>query len=96
MKRYHLLVQILVILSLLLLLFTYLDWASLHDIAKDYVSLEILAYLGVTLQDSLPDWVHTRGEWTIVRVALIARILFFILTATVLVGLLKKWPETSD
>jgi hypothetical protein len=86
----------LVILSIGLLLFTYLDWASLHDISVDYVSLEILKYLGITLSEPPPDWVNTRGEWTIVRIALIARIIFFILTAATAGYLIKKWPVTAD
>jgi len=85
--------QILVGLSflfcLLALLLTVGDFLALHDIGNDYVSGEILTHLGVSLSKPLPAWTATTGEWRLVEISWILRVVFFLVNAVTLVLCLR-------
>jgi hypothetical protein len=67
-----------------------MDFAALHDIGNDYVSQKILTYLKITTSKNLPDWTKTAGEWFVVTVSLLLRVIFLILNTFVLYYYYKK------
>lgn len=73
-----------ILFSVLIFLFTLLDFASLHDIGNDYVSQKILTYLKITPSKNLPTWTKTEGEWLAVYISLSLRFIFIILNTYVL------------
>ncbi len=81
------------IFCIIVLLMTLIDMAAYHDIAKDYVSTSVLDSLDITLSGDLPDWTATKGEWDLVNVSWLSRILFFILNIVVLSRCLNKWKN---
>ncbi len=78
------------IFCIIVLLMTLIDMAAYHDIAKDYVSTSVLDSLDSTLSRDLPDWTATKGEWDLVNISWLSRILFFILNIIVLSRCLNK------
>lgn len=79
-----------------LLVLTVGDFLALHDIERDYVSAEVLRMLELDLAGSLPYWTGTTGEWTMVTISLIARLLLLGINALLLFTLLRKVPPTSQ
>jgi hypothetical protein len=78
------------IFCVIVLLMTLFDMAAYHDIAKDYVSTSVLDSLDITLSGDLPDWTATKGEWDLVNISWLSRILFFVLNIIVLSRCLNK------
>ena len=78
------------IFSIIMLLFCFFDFAALHDIGNDYISQKILTYLDITTSKSLPEWTKTKGEWLIVSISLIIRIVFLLLNTFLLYIYYKK------
>lgn len=78
------------IFCVIVLLMTLFDMAAYHDIAKDFVSTSVLDSLDITLSGDLPDWTATKGEWDLVNISWLSRILFFILNIIVLSRCLNK------
>lgn len=69
-------------LPLACMLLLVLDFTALHDIRNDYISKEILNFLGVTLSDTVPEWTENSREWGYLSVSLILRgVLYFIIFA---------------
>jgi hypothetical protein len=89
-KNIKILTIITFIFGILIFLFSFLDFAALHDIGSDYISREILTYLDITTSKNLPDWTKTEGEWVVVTVSLFLRIIFLILNTFVLYYYYKK------
>ncbi|MBT3220448.1 MAG: hypothetical protein HN348_15285 [Proteobacteria bacterium] len=70
----------------LLLLLMVLEWAALHDIAHDYVSLKVMEQHASSAIVALPDWAQCPGEWSVVTFGFLARGCLLV-TNTVLLGL---------
>ncbi len=90
MKKKHLLIKITIGLCAFVFLLTLFDFLALHDIRNEYVSTRILNYLNITLPGDLPDWTATKGEWDVVNVSFLSRLIFFVLNIFVLALCLKK------
>ena len=90
MKRNHLMIKITIGLCAFVFLLTLFDFLALHDIRNEYVSTRILNYLNITLSGDLPDWTATKGEWDVVNVSFLSRLIFFVLNIFVLTLCLKK------
>ena len=74
--------------NILIFVLTLTDFLALHDISKDYLSSERLESLGISA--SLPTWTATEGEWQIVTISFVLRVLFLLLNILLLWFLLKK------
>jgi hypothetical protein len=72
------------IVCIALILLTVFDFASLHDIKRDYISRSVVGYLDIQTTNELPEWTITPGEWQIVTISLCLRSLFFIMIAVIL------------
>jgi hypothetical protein len=81
MKKIKTLVFITFLFFIVTVGMTILDYLSLHDIRYDYVSERVLEELGVEVSSPLPDWTSTPGEWLMVNISFIVRILFLICVA---------------
>ena len=65
-----------VLFNAFVFLLAILDFLALHDIAKDYLSREALKFAEITV--AVPAWTATEGEWLIVEISLLARVLFLL------------------
>lgn len=96
MKKKHWLIKVTIGLCVLVLLMTLFDFLALHDIKNEYVSTRILNYLDITLSEDLPDWTATKGEWEVVHVSFLSRLIFFVLNILVLTLCLKTIKKEKD
>ena len=67
------------IFNILILTLTFGDFLALHDINNDYVSSDVLNAFEVSTSTPLPEWVATEGEWNLVTISFVARVLFLLL-----------------
>jgi hypothetical protein len=72
-----------------LLALTLGDFLALHDIQQDYVSPEVLTRMDLDLAGALPYWTTTSGEWTMVSISFIARLVLLLVNALLLLLLLR-------
>lgn len=79
-----------IISCIFILLLSILDFAALHDIKNDYISRHILEYLEISLQDKLPNWTTTAGEWRVVSISLFFRLVFVLFNIAALFYIYKK------
>ncbi|OQX61372.1 MAG: hypothetical protein B5M51_08085 [Anaerolinea sp. 4484_236] len=73
MKKLRLMTIITLSLGVLILMLTIGDFLALHDINKDYVSMQALHSLDISLSEMPPAWTETKGEWDMVSLSLFAR-----------------------
>jgi hypothetical protein len=63
-----------VVVSVVLLPFSVLDWAALHDIWWDYASPHLVArFTAAGDAEAWPAWTRAEGEWAMVTTSLYAR-----------------------
>ncbi len=100
MSKDQKLLTITLVLCFIVFLMTLFDMAAYHDIAHDYVSNSVLKSLGISLSGDLPDWTSTKGEWDLVNISWLSRILFFVLNIIVLskclISLKKVRPRGAE
>ncbi|MFZ5519112.1 MAG: hypothetical protein ACOY90_20940 [Candidatus Zhuqueibacterota bacterium] len=93
MNREKLLLIISICLCLIVMLFTFLDFLCLHDIYKDYVSKFVIKDVKADLLNELPAWTNTAGEWMLVKMSYLIRVIFLvfnIVTLSYCIRLIKK------
>ena len=81
-------VRAMLLFNFLVIALTFGDFLALHDISKDYLSRETLEYFNISA--SLPAWTATEGEWQIVTISFVLRVLFLLANILLLWFLLKK------
>jgi predicted transglutaminase-like protease len=84
------LILISVAITILLILCTFDDFLSLHDIRADYVSKSVLNYLRVETSEVLPPWTDTRLEWTSVTISYAMRSVLILSNLVILLLLIKR------
>jgi len=87
------------LINILVLALTFGDFLALHDIKNDYVSSNVLDEFDINMT-SLPQWTTTEGEWDLVTISFVARLLFLLVNIPLIwmVSLklnLNNGPETS-
>jgi hypothetical protein len=90
MKIVSSLIGWLLVISLLLLSFTFVDFLALHDIHQDYVSTYVLEYLQINISDELPGWTSTELEWGWIRISLLLKTILIVVIIISLVKVAKK------
>lgn len=88
--RLDLVLKLTLVLCILIFIISVFEILALHDIHADYVSSRALQYVGATLSKNLPTWTSTTGEWQIVKAGLLARFIFLMLSAAVLILCIKR------
>jgi hypothetical protein len=73
-----------------LLVLTLGDFLALHDIQQDYVSPEVLNRLKLDIAGSLPYWTATSGEWAMVTISFIARVILLLGNVLLLFMILRR------
>ena len=81
-----------IVINILLVLCTFDDFLSLHDIKADYVSKFVLNYLHVETSAALPTWTDTRLEWASVTVSYVVRSILIVSNLALLIFLRKRLP----
>jgi hypothetical protein len=81
------------IFNTLIFALTLIDFLALHDIGKDYLSSETLEVLGIST--ALPAWTATEGEWQILTISFVLRVLFLLSNIFLLWYLLRKEEKVS-
>ncbi|MBW8334666.1 MAG: hypothetical protein K0M40_21805 [Prolixibacteraceae bacterium] len=80
MKTTSALTKILLGLIFVLLMCLFLDFLALHDIRNDYVSNLVITRFSPKTLSVLPVWSGTMGEWTIVEVSFLIKLIVVGLT----------------
>lgn len=75
-KQTAIFISFLVLFSGLLLLLLF-DFAALHDIQKEYISKNILEFLGIELPREIPYWTENKGEWKYLSVSMLLRFITY-------------------
>jgi hypothetical protein len=83
-------------INILLILCTFDDLLSLHDIKADYVSKSVLSYLHVVTSATLPTWTDTRLEWASVAVSYAVRSILIVSNLAILLFLRKRLPSGNE
>lgn len=78
--RHKLMFLFFVLIGIIFLLLTALDFMALHDIRNEYVSQDILNYLKVTLSEDIPAWTANKAEWDYLTVSIVVRVFLYLLT----------------
>ena len=78
-----------IVITVLLIICTFDDFLSLHDIKNDYVSKPVLEYLSIETSNALPTWTNTTLEWTSIKISYLLRTVLIISNLCLLI-LLKK------
>ncbi len=86
--------------SLLTLLFIFcflflglllLDLLALNDIHNDYVSTSVLEGIKANnIISQLPDWSDTKGEWLVIQISMLAKLLLAIVNIFILFKIFKQ------
>ncbi len=93
MKKMTVLALILSIVSAISMIFTFL---ALTDIAHDYVSPTVsAAQLPATTLSGLPEWTATRGEWAVVQVDYIIRLISLSLSILLLISMIAYFRKKT-
>lgn len=84
MKTTTSLTKILFVLTIVLLVCMFFDFLALHDIKNDYVSSQVISRFLPNTSIKLPDWTKTEGEWSLVQMSymikiVVVGIMFFVL-----------------
>jgi hypothetical protein len=74
MKNPRILATVGLIISLLLLVVTAVDFLALTDISHDYVSARVFESLRLPPPAGLPEWTATEGEWLAVSISVYSRL----------------------
>ena len=90
MKIFSSLIGWAIVISLLLLSLTFVDFLALADIHKDYISTEVLEYLQLDISKELPGWTSTELEWGWIRISLLIKTTLIIFIIISLVKVAKK------
>ena len=93
MKKMTVLALILSIVSAISMVFTFL---ALTDIAQDYVSPSVsAAQLSDTTRSTLPEWTAARGEWAVVQVDYVIRLISLTLSTLLLISLIAYFRKKT-
>lgn len=65
--------RILFVLTIVLFICFFFDFLALHDINNDYVSKRVMIRYLTSI--SLPDWTNTSGEWSIMKLSFIVKLI---------------------
>lgn len=82
-------------ITIVLILCTFDDFLSLHDIRADYVSKSVLTYLRVETSEPLPSWTDTALEWTSITVSFAVRSVLVLSNLVILLILIRRLPSTG-
>ncbi len=90
MKLFNSLLGWTILISLLLLSLTFVDFLALADIHQDYVSTKVLKYLHMNISDELPVWTSTKLEWAWIRISLLIRVVLIVGVIIAMIKVSKK------
>ena len=82
-------------ITVLLILCTFDDFLSLHDIKADYVSRSALSHLRVETSEALPPWTDTRLEWASVMISYALRSVLILSNLVILLLLMRRLPRAN-
>lgn len=75
MKSNATLNRILIILAIALFVCLLMDFMALHDIHNDYVSKQVIDRLSPSTRGVLPDWTDTPGEWSLINLSMLVKLI---------------------
>lgn len=90
MKKHGSILTWALIISLLLLSLSLVDFLALADIHQDYVSTKVLESFQINVADKLPDWSSTKLEWTWIRASFLLRLFSVVFIFVALVKIAKR------
>ncbi len=91
MKIFGSLIGWAIIISMLLLSLTFVDFLALSDIHQDYVSSKVLQYLHIDIANELPGWTSTQLEWGWIRLSIFIKTILIVAIIISLIKVAKKY-----
>lgn len=78
------------ILCIFMVSLIFLDAMAMSDIYHDYVSIRVLESIQLNVSNLLPDWSQASGEWAMLVISLILKLIFTIFILIALVKTTRK------
>lgn len=78
------------VLCLFMISLIFLDAMALSDIYHDYVSIRVLESIQLEVSNLLPDWSQTSGEWAMLLISLVLKLVFTIFILIALAKTMRK------
>lgn len=78
------------VLCIFMLSLIFLDAMAMSDIYHDYVSISVLESIPLNVSNLLPNWSKASGEWTMLVISLILKLLFTIFILIALAKTIRK------
>lgn len=72
--------KLILVLAIVLLICIFFDFLALHDIHNDYVSKAVIDRFSASTSNSFPVWTNTSGEWSIIGLSFIVKLLAIVFT----------------
>lgn len=66
--------RLLLVLATVLLICIIFDFLALHDIHNDYISQAVINRFSANTSSSFPDWTSTTGEWSVIKISFIVKL----------------------
>ena len=82
--------RILLFLTVVLFICLFFDFLALHDIYRDYASKLVMNRFSANTASSLPDWTNTSGEWSVIQVSYMIKLIIVGFTFFFLLALHKN------
>ena len=77
-------------------LLTISDFMALTDIYHDFIGTRVVEQIKLTVGQDLPEWTSTPGEWSILRISFVFRLVFFGFCAYVMTRLSNRSERQSQ
>ncbi len=75
MKTNAAVTRVLLIFTIVLFACLLFDFLALHDIRNDYVSKLVMSRFAVNSTTDLPAWTNTKGEWSIIQISYVVKLI---------------------
>jgi hypothetical protein len=82
--------RIILILAISLIACLFFDFLALHDIYNDYASKAVITRFSPGMADAFPTWTNTRGEWNLLDISYIVKIIVAVLLVIVSLPAIKN------
>ena len=67
--------RVLLILTAVLFICLFFDFLALHDVYRDYASKLVMNRFSAETAGSLPEWTNTSGEWSLLQISYIIKLI---------------------
>jgi hypothetical protein len=81
--------RIILLISIILIALIIMDYLPLHDIYRDYISVNAIDYLGIKILSNIPEWTSAELEWSAITFNYIFKIILASVNIALVILLLR-------